>query len=107
MNNSLKNSPSLITWRLIETKMCWGVIFLLGGGFALAKVNIRVLQRPIFLETTQGKPGKLLITPMFFFLARKKCLKLIPVGWTTQLKSFYVVFYVVSEEYMAIFNYTG
>ena len=38
MNNSLKNSPSLITWRLIETKMCWGVIFLLGGGFALAKV---------------------------------------------------------------------
>ena len=38
MKNSLKNAPSLITWRLIETKMCWGVIFLLGGGFALAKV---------------------------------------------------------------------
>jgi len=37
MKNSLKNAPSLITWRLIETKMCWGVIFLLGGGFALAK----------------------------------------------------------------------
>lgn len=34
---SFKNSPSLITWRLIETKMCWGVLFLLGGGFALAK----------------------------------------------------------------------
>ena len=25
-----KKSPSLITWRLIETKMCWGVLFLLG-----------------------------------------------------------------------------
>jgi len=32
-----KKSPSLITWRLIETKMCWGVLFLLGGGFTLAK----------------------------------------------------------------------
>lgn len=36
-DQSFKNSPSLITWRLIETKMCWGVLFLLGGGFALAK----------------------------------------------------------------------
>jgi di/tricarboxylate transporter len=35
----LQNSPSLITWRLIETKMCWGVIFLLGGGFALASAS--------------------------------------------------------------------
>ena len=32
-----KKSPSLITWRLIETKMPWGVLFLLGGGFTLAK----------------------------------------------------------------------
>jgi len=39
MNQSLQNAPSLITWRLIETKMCWGVIFLLGGGFALAKAS--------------------------------------------------------------------
>ena len=39
MNRSLQNSPSLITWRLIETKMCWGVIFLLGGGFALASAS--------------------------------------------------------------------
>ena len=43
MKNSLKNAPSLITWRLIETKMCWGVIFLLGGGFALAKVGFSKL----------------------------------------------------------------
>ena len=34
---SFKKSPSLINWRLIETKMCWGVLFLLGGGFTLAK----------------------------------------------------------------------
>lgn len=36
---SMRNSGSsqgLITWRIIETKMCWGVIFFLGGGFALA-----------------------------------------------------------------------
>jgi len=35
-SKGFENSPSLITWRLIETKMCWGVLFLLGGGFALA-----------------------------------------------------------------------
>ena len=29
-SRNMSNSPSLITWRLIETKMCWGVIFLLG-----------------------------------------------------------------------------
>ena len=40
MSQSLQNAPSLITWRLIETKMCWGVIFLLGGGFALAKASV-------------------------------------------------------------------
>ena len=45
MKNSLKNAPSLITWRLIETKMCWGVIFLLGGGFALAKVCFHILMK--------------------------------------------------------------
>ena len=39
LTQSLQNSPALITWRLIETKMCWGVIFLLGGGFALAKAS--------------------------------------------------------------------
>ena len=37
--SQIQNSPSLITWRLIETKMCWGVIFLLGGGFALANAS--------------------------------------------------------------------
>ena len=36
-NGPFKKAPALITWRLIETKMCWGVLFLLGGGFTLAK----------------------------------------------------------------------
>jgi len=39
LSRNIQNSPSLITWRLIETKMCWGVIFLLGGGFALADAS--------------------------------------------------------------------
>ena len=46
--SQIQNSPSLITWRLIETKMCWGVIFLLGGGFALAnasQVDLLILQQ--------------------------------------------------------------
>lgn len=38
-SSNIQNSPSLLTWRLIETKMCWGVIFLLGGGFALADAS--------------------------------------------------------------------
>ena len=35
-NKSPENSPSLINWKLVETKLAWGVIFLLGGGFALS-----------------------------------------------------------------------
>lgn len=30
-------TPSLVTWKFIQTKVPWGLIFLLGGGFALAK----------------------------------------------------------------------
>ncbi|XP_055923540.1 protein I'm not dead yet [Eupeodes corollae] len=32
-----KPIPGLITWKFIQTKVPWGLIFLLGGGFALAK----------------------------------------------------------------------
>ena len=31
-----KKSPSLVSWELIEKKLPWGVILLLGGGFALS-----------------------------------------------------------------------
>lgn len=30
-------SPPLITWKAVQQKMPWGLIFLLGGGFALAE----------------------------------------------------------------------
>lgn len=30
-------SPALITWKVVQSKLPWGLIFLLGGGFALAE----------------------------------------------------------------------
>ncbi|XP_004519108.1 protein I'm not dead yet isoform X2 [Ceratitis capitata] len=30
-------TPSLVTWKFIQSKVPWGLIFLLGGGFALAE----------------------------------------------------------------------
>merc|ERR1711936_1420400 len=35
-NKIPESSPSLINWKTIETKLPWGVIILLGGGFAVA-----------------------------------------------------------------------
>ncbi|XP_015836203.1 protein I'm not dead yet isoform X1 [Tribolium castaneum] len=32
-------SPPLITWKVIQHKLPWGLIFLLGGGFALAEAS--------------------------------------------------------------------
>ncbi|KAJ8916528.1 hypothetical protein NQ315_000170 [Exocentrus adspersus] len=32
-------SPALVTWKVIQQKMPWGLIFLLGGGFALAEAS--------------------------------------------------------------------
>ena len=43
-NKSPENSPSLINWKLVETKLAWGVIFLLGGGFALSDACEKVSQ---------------------------------------------------------------
>ncbi|XP_049942418.1 solute carrier family 13 member 3-like isoform X4 [Schistocerca serialis cubense] len=34
-----KPSPSLITWKVVEKKMHWGIILLLGGGFAMAEAT--------------------------------------------------------------------
>merc|ERR1712165_276072 len=36
MNKVPESSPSLINWKTIETKLPWGVIILLGGGFAVS-----------------------------------------------------------------------
>lgn len=30
-------TPALLTWKVTQKKMPWGIILLLGGGFALAK----------------------------------------------------------------------
>lgn len=30
-------SEALLTWKVVQTKMHWGLMFLLGGGFALAE----------------------------------------------------------------------
>ncbi|KAK2585406.1 hypothetical protein KPH14_010078 [Odynerus spinipes] len=35
-----KPSEGLITWKVIETKMPWSLMFLLGGGFAISKGSI-------------------------------------------------------------------
>lgn len=32
-----KNSEALLTWKVVQQKMHWGFVFLLGGGFALAE----------------------------------------------------------------------
>lgn len=32
-------SPPLVTWKYVQQKMPWGLIFLLGGGFAMAEAS--------------------------------------------------------------------
>lgn len=32
----IKSSPSMISWKVIHQKMHWGLILVLGGGFAIA-----------------------------------------------------------------------
>ena len=36
-DDRILSSPSILTWREVETKLPWGIIFLLGGGLALAE----------------------------------------------------------------------
>lgn len=32
-------SPSLVSWKVVQQKMPWGLIFLLGAGFAMAEAS--------------------------------------------------------------------
>ena len=34
-NEDIQSSPPILRWRSVETKLSWGVVFLIGGGFAL------------------------------------------------------------------------
>merc|ERR1739844_807370 len=42
MNKVPESSPSLINWKTIETKLPWGVIILLGGGFAVSDACTKI-----------------------------------------------------------------
>lgn len=35
-----RRSPGLVTWKLLQNKMAWSALFLLGGGFAIAKAGV-------------------------------------------------------------------
>lgn len=35
-----RSSEGLITWKVIETKMPWSLMFLLGGGFAISRGSV-------------------------------------------------------------------
>jgi sodium-dependent dicarboxylate transporter 2/3/5 len=43
-------SPSLVNWELIEKKLPWGVILLLGGGFALSDACTKTGDKNHFLN---------------------------------------------------------
>ena len=54
--NFLKLKPSsepLITWRIVEKRVPWGIILLLGGGFALAK-GCEVSGKPNLITTEKS-----------------------------------------------------
>ena len=33
---TIQSSPSILNWKTVETNLPWSILFLLGGGFALA-----------------------------------------------------------------------
>nr|XP_022906389.1 protein I'm not dead yet [Onthophagus taurus] len=51
-------SPALITWKVVQQKLPWGLIFLLGGGFALAEGS-NVSGMSILIADSLGPLAKL------------------------------------------------
>ncbi|XP_030388398.1 protein I'm not dead yet [Scaptodrosophila lebanonensis] len=47
-------TPSLITWKFIQTKVPWGLVFLLGGGFALAEGSKQSGMAELIGEALEG-----------------------------------------------------
>ncbi|KAI4483035.1 hypothetical protein M0804_008090 [Polistes exclamans] len=67
----IKSSEGLITWKVIETKMPWSLIFLLGGGFAIAKGSIHscLTQRVgHILEPLRHLPSIIVMAFVCFFI---------------------------------------
>lgn len=51
----LKAPPALLNWKTVNEKMPWNIVFLLGGGFALAKGS--AVRNPCpFPSLFQGDP---------------------------------------------------
>ena len=42
------NRPGIVTWEIVQNKLQWGVIILLGGGFALSK-GVKESGKPILI----------------------------------------------------------
>jgi hypothetical protein len=65
-----KASEGLITWKVIETKMPWSLMFLLGGGFAISKGSVASsMARQIgnFLSPLRHLPPTLILAILCFF----------------------------------------
>jgi len=63
-------SEGLITWKVIETKMPWSLMFLLGGGFAISKGSVASsMARQIgnFLAPLRTLPPVLILAILCFF----------------------------------------
>jgi hypothetical protein len=63
-----EKSPSLVNWEMIEKKLPWGVILLLGGGFALSDACTRTgffTRRFWPLSDIAENPQKLFLTGQF------------------------------------------
>lgn len=61
----LKAPPALLNWKTVNEKMPWNIVFLLGGGFALAKGSeVRNTCPPPRLF--EGDPGTGKEVPCFY-----------------------------------------